>query len=413
MVRLPLSCACIRLALLLPAVFITISFVGADDWPRFRGPNLDGISTEGGLRTSGEAKELWSAELGLGFSSPVISKGHVILSGHGKKEDGDSLYCFDEATGAVKWVYRYSQALGNLYFQGGTTGTATIDEGRVYQLSREGDLVCLNLENGQPIWKVNLAKDLGYGKPTWGFAGAPLVWEGRLYLNAGTGGLCLNKEDGSVVWKSADEASGYSTPYPVTMGGNRFLIFSTKRAYMCANAETGAEMWRQKWMTRYGVNASDPIASEDSIFISTGYGKGAILMKWSGEGEPAKVWQSREMQTQMNSAVLLGGYLYGISGNESQDGTGLRCVEYATGSVKWTNTKVAHGAAVLVRGNLLVMTEDGELQVAPATPAGYQPTFRQKVLEPRVWTVPVYANGRVYCRNSAGRLVVLDMKEGK
>jgi len=58
-----------------------------------------------------------------------------------------------------------------------TTGTATIDGNRVYQLAREGDLVCLELESGKVAWQRNLAKDLEYSKPDWGFSGAPLVWD--------------------------------------------------------------------------------------------------------------------------------------------------------------------------------------------------------------------------------------------
>jgi hypothetical protein len=78
--------------------------------------------------------------------------------------------------------------------------------------------------------------------------------------------------------------------------------------------------------------------------------------------------------------------------------------------VKWTDASVGHGTAMAVQGNLLVLTEGGELQVAPATPTGYQPSFKQQAVEPKVWTVPVFANGRVYCRNASGQLVVLDMK---
>lgn len=409
-----LSFSCLRVN---PAFFFFTFLLAADfsfsaDWPRFRGPNFDGISTEPGLRTSGEAKQLWSAELELGYSSPVIASGHVIISGHGKKDKNDALYCFDESTGQVKWVHNYEQELGNLYFQGGTTGSATIDGGRVYFFSRDGDLFCLDLHTGKEIWHKQLAKDLGYEKPTWGFAGSPLVWGDRLFINAGAGGLCLNKADGSIMWKSANEAAGYSSPYPVTIGDARFVFFSNKRAYVCVDAGSGAQQWEMKWMTRYGVNAPDPIASNGTVFLSTGYGKGAILLKWAGQGTPEKVWQNRDMQTQMNSCVLIDGYLYGISGNESQDGTGLRCVEYSTGAVKWTDPSIAHGAAVAVQRNLLVVTEDGELQVAPVSPIAYRPTFRQKVIDAKVWTVPVYANGRVYCRNSAGRMVVLDMKSG-
>ncbi|HRQ89950.1 MAG TPA: PQQ-like beta-propeller repeat protein, partial [Bacteroidia bacterium] len=315
-----------------------------------------------------------------------------------------------EKTGEPIWKHSYPQPLGDLYFQGGTTGTATVDGNRVYHLAREGELFCLEASSGKVLWQKHLHKDFGYTKPTWGFSGAPLVWDDWLFVNAGESGINLKKQDGSVIWKSGNEEAGYSTPYPLSRNGWHLVVFSNKRSYVCVDASNGTEVWSHKWMTRYGVNAADPIVSGDLILISSGYGKGATVLKWVDKGDPAKVWQSRDLQTQMNAPVLINGYLYGVSGNEGQDGTGLRCVELATGTVKWTDTGVGHGAVSAVKGHLLVLTEAGELQVAPVSTEGYSPTFKQSAVPPKVWTVPVFANGRVYCRNASGKLVVLDMK---
>ena len=163
-------------------------------------------------------------------------------------------------------------------------------------------------------------------------------------------------------------------------------------------------------MTRHGVNAADPIVTGDYIFISSGYGKGAVLAKWTGEGDPERVWQNRDMKTQMNAAVLVDGYLYGVDGNESQDGTGLKCLDLMTGETKWSAEGVAHGTMTVVGDQLLVLTEQGKLEIAKVSPGGYQPTFSQQVLKPRVWTVPVYANGKIYARNAAGEFVALEVK---
>jgi outer membrane protein assembly factor BamB len=412
MSMLPFSIPRVNPALIFSALLLpegVSSPVAAADWPRYRGPNLDGISTEAGLRTSGEAKVLWSASVGLGYGAAVVGGGKVIVSGHDGK-DRDTVFCFDEATGKEVWKHSYPQPLGDLYFQGGTTGTATIEGNRVYQLAREGELFCLELASGKVVWQKNLAKDFEYSKPDWGFTGAPLVWDDWLFLNAGDSGLCLKKGDGSVIWKSKDEVAGYSTPYPVTRDGWRLVVFSNKRSYVCVDASNGTEVWRHKWMTRYGVNAADPIILEERVFISSGYGKGATLLEWKEKGALKDLWENREMQAQMNAPVLIDGHLYGISGNEGQDGTGLRCLEFASGEVEWSEPSVGHGAAMAVGKQLLVLTEGGELLVGEASPSGFKPTFRQKVLEPKIWTVPVFANGRVYCRNAAGKLVVVDMK---
>lgn len=407
--RLPFSLPLVNSAVVAGIGSLLLGVSKADDWPVFRGPDLDGISKEEWTMTSGEAPVTWKAEIGLGYSSPVISDGKVVVSGHDGKES-DTLFCFSESDGSVLWKFTYPQPLGDLYYQGGTTGTAAFDGDKIYHVARQGDLFCLNAADGSVVWQLHLQKDLEYTMPTWGFTGAPLVQGDRLYVTAGNSGLCLNKTDGAVIWKSKDEEAGYSMPHPFEKNGRQLMIFTNKRAYVCVDPATGEEVWSQKWMTRYGVNAADPIISGDYIFISSGYGKGAICLRWSGEGDPEKVWQSRDMKTQMNAAVLLDGHLYGVDGNESGDGTGLKCLALETGETKWIVTEVAHGTVSAVNGKLLVLTEGGMLQIADATPSGYQPTFSQKVVDPKVWTVPVYANGKAYCRNAGGQFVALDLK---
>ena len=391
-------------ALAIPAL------VCADDWPVFRGPNGNGISTESGWAVSqGRSPVVWKAPVGLGYSAATVSGGRVFITGHdGKKSD--EIYCLDESTGKTIWVKHYPQNIGALYFQGGTTGTVTADGDRIYHLAREGDLFCRDAATGEVIWKTHLKKNLGYSKPDWGFTGAPLVHGGRLYVTAGEAGLALHKNNGAVIWKSKDAECGYSTPYLFSRDGKELMIFSNEKNYVCVDAETGNKLWNLRWMTRYGVNAADPIVDGDYVFISSGYGKGAVLLMWDGQGDPTEVWKSRDMKNQMNASILVDGYLYGIDGNEGQDGTSLKCMEMLTGKTMWSDTSVGHGTVCVANGNLIVLTEQGELQIAPLSSSDYEPLFRQKAVSPKVWTVPVLANGRVYCRNAAGELTVIDLR---
>jgi len=204
--------------------------------------------------------------------------------------------------------------------------------------------------------------------------------------------------------------TGYSTPHPFQRDGKDYLIFTNKRGYVCVDSFDGKEVWNERWMTRQGVNAANPIISDDLIFISTGYGKGAILLQWAGNEAPVPLWKSRDMKTKMNACLLIDGYLYGIDGDEGQDGTGLKCLELKTGETKWSETSTGHGAICAADGKLFVLTDGGELQIAPVLPESYQPTLKQKVLDERVWTVPVIANGRLYCRGEKGEFVVLALK---
>lgn len=394
------------------ASFITVAVhdASADDWPVFRGPDRNGIAEAESFPAKGKVTTLWKTEVGLGYSAPVVSNGKVVITGH-DGADTDTVFCLDEKSGAELWKFSYPQPLADLYFQGGTTGTLTFDGDRLYHVAREGEVFCLNANDGAVIWKRHLQEEFGYSKPTWGFTGAPFVMGDRVFLTAGESGIALNKNDGTEIWKSKNEEAGYSSPFPIKRGETQYLILTNKRSYVCVKAETGEVVWEYRWMTRYGVNAADPVISGDNLFISSGYGKGATLISWDGESKPEKIWQNRELKTQMNAAVLIDGYLYGVDGNESVDGTGLKCLELKTGATKWIETSIGHGTVSAVGSMLVVLSEDGELRIGKASPSGFKATVSEKVVPGRVWTVPVVANGKIYARNEGGQLSVV--KVGK
>ena len=394
------------LAALLAGFVVPQLHVMAKDWSRYRGVDLNGISTE---NVSGDLKIAWKAKIGLGHSAFVVANGLAVVSGN-DGENTDTLWAFDAETGEVKWKHSYEHPVDALYYAGGTTATATFDGDTIYHWARRGQLFSLEATTGKVNWQKLMTEDFGYDMPTWGFTGAPLVIGGRLYLNAGDAGIVLDKSDGSVVWKSDNGEAGYSTPHPFERDGKQYMLFSNKRGYVCVDPETGEEIWRFKWLTRYGVNASDPIVTDEHLFISTGYGKGATLLKWTGSGEPEEVWRNREMKNQMNPCILIGDYVYGIDGDQSVDRTGLKCLELNTGEVKWLDESVAHGAISAAGDNLIVLTEQGELRIGPASPEGFNPTAKVQVLPAKCWTVPVLANGKIYCRSDKGEVAVVEVE---
>ena len=109
------------------------------------------------------------------------------------------------------------------------------------------------------------------------------------------------------------------------------------------------------------------------------------------------------MRNHMNSCVLWQGHLYGL--DEGQ----LRCLDFETGAVKWTEKSTGKGSLMLADGKLIVLGEKGGLMVAPASPDGFKPVARAQVLGGKCWTAPVLANGKIYCRNAAGDVVCVDV----
>jgi outer membrane protein assembly factor BamB len=380
-----------------------------DDWPWWRGPARDGVSPEKGWLDrwpAGGPPVAWKASVGTGFSAVSVSRGRLYTMGH---EGGkDRVTCLDAATGEKVWSHDYDEDLDPEQFEGGPTATPTVWGDRVYTLSRHGEVFCLEAATGKVVWAKNVQKETGLRIPSWGYSGSPFLHEGVLLLNVGESGVALDPATGKALWTSADGEAGYSTPLPFRHEGEAYAIFSSAEAYIAAHVKTGKELWRVPWVTRYGVNAADPVLTGEGLLLSSGYGKGAALLRL-GAGAPETVWENRSLRNQMNSSVLVDGFVYGVDGNTT-DRAALKCLELKSGEVRWADDSVGSGSVTAADGKLLVLGAKGELMVAPASPREFAPTARARVLQGKCWTVPVLSNGRIYGRNAEGDLVCLDVR---
>src|SRR5438876_1998073 len=140
----------------------------AADWPQWRGPARDGISSETGWRQNWPAsgpRRLWTARVGEGFSSVAVKGSRVYTMGN--EGDKDTVFCLAAATGRPLWQFKYPCPAGD---EGGTRATPTVDGDRLYTLSREGQAFCLNAATGARIWAKDLQRETGASAPRWGFA---------------------------------------------------------------------------------------------------------------------------------------------------------------------------------------------------------------------------------------------------
>ena len=390
----------------LASLALTASLGTAADWPIWRGPTRDGLSTEKEWKLAGEPKILWETEVGLGFSSFVVADGRAFTTGHSEGKDG--VFCLDAKTGKTLWKHEYAADLGDKYYEGGTSATPTIDGNKVYQLSRWGDLLCFEAATGKVIWEKNVQKETDSNIPEWGYAGSPLVQGKLLILNVGKAGMAVDKATGKIIWKSDTSNAGYATPYPMTRDGKKLAIIGSGESFVAVEVASGTPVWSYKWNTRYGVNAADPILSGDQLFISSGYNKGCTLLKLSSS-QPEKVWESKVLKNQFNSSVLIDGHLYGIDGDQNSR-CSLKCVRLNDGKELWAEKSVGFGSLMTADGRLIILTEKGELVIAKASPAKFDELSRAQVLSGRCWSAPVLANGQLYLRNTPGHVVCLDAK---
>jgi outer membrane protein assembly factor BamB len=386
----------------------------SEDWPRWRGPGMDGISKETGWRADWSAsppKTLWKARIGEGFGSMTVADGRLFVVGLDKRSRKEFVRCLDAETGKERWSYSYPARFKPQYYEGGTSGTPTVDGDTVYFLEQTGRLFSFDAATGKLKWGQDVGKAAGSELGVWGLTGAPLVHGELLILNVGSAGAAVNKRTGKLVWKSSSAKNGYATPVPFKQGGKTLVGIFSSGGLAAVDPKNGKVAWTQRWKTKYDVNAADPVLVNDShLYISSGYGTGGAMLQLTGNGAKV-VWQSKDLRTQFNPAVHLDGHLYGIDGDTSSNRATLVCIDARTGRGKWKSKPLGSGGGVMAAdGKLIVLSARGELSVGAASPTAFQPSGVAQVFGGKSWTNPVLANGLIYCRNSRGDLVCVDVK---
>lgn len=392
-------------------ITFTLSAIAvAADWHQWRGSQRNGVSAEKGWTWQwGEAgpKRLWTAEVGQGHSSIVVAGNRAYTMGNVNEQD--VVWCLNADTGKVIWKYSYPCPSGNY---AGTRATPTVHEGKVYTLSREGLTLCLNATTGKRVWKRNLKRLMKVEVPKWGFASSPLI-EGNLVIyNVGTAGVALEKRTGILKWHNGAGLASYASPVAHTVGKQRIVAIFSWSGLVAVNPTNGKRLWSYSWSWNdpYQVNAADPIFVGDTVFISSAYNRGCVLLR-IGSGQPTVIYQNANMRTHVNTCVLLNGFLYG------NDQRTLKCIEFKTGEERWGQESIGKGGLIAAdganaqRSTLIVLSERGELMIAEAKPDAYAELARAKVLDGTCYTPPTLSGGRIFCRNKDGTVVCLDVRK--
>ena len=400
-----------RIALLAFATLFAIatSAASAGEWHRWRGPDANGISTEKvePWPASGP-KVLWTVEVGLGFSSISIANGRAFTMGFAN--GADNVSCLDTTTGKLLWSHSSPGLKMENVYEGGPNATPTVDGDSVFAFRRRGHVLALDAATGRLLWERELARELGAKMPEWGFSSSPFVEGNLVILNLGSAGVGLDKKTGAVVWKSGPDPAGYATPVPFNSQGRHLIALFVAHELVALDPQTGVIAWRHPWQTRDDINAADPVIVGDTLLLSSGDNRGGAALQLTA-GQPVVRWENKNLRAQFTPPVVIGGFIYGLDGNAGERAT-LRCLELATGDVKWTGPAVGTGGILAVGERLLVLSDKGELTLCEASPAGFRPLARAQILAGKCWPNPALNSGRLYARNAKGTLVCLELTAG-
>lgn len=344
------------------------------DWPQFLGPlrnghafptALDRVPTQGW-------PQRWKRPVGEGFSGPVVVADRVYLV-H-RTGDREILECFSVSDGKPHWTHSMPATYSAQFGGGdGPSATPAADAGRVFALGASGMLRAVSSADGRLLWQVDCARTFAAESGFFGFGSSPLLLGDRLIVQVGgpeAGVVAFAAADGRVLWKAGADEAGYGSPVPWVRPGRRDILCFNRAGLVVLDADSGRERDRFPWRARMhaSVNAASPVALGDSVFITASYATGAAMLKASEGGGLKPSWSGDEsLSAHFATPVAVDGFLYGFHGRQ-ESGPDFRCVEAATGKVRWSLERAGSGSVLAAGRRLLVLMESGEVRVLEADP---------------------------------------------
>lgn len=390
-------------------------------WPRFRGPEYDGVSTE---RTplarrwpaSGPAV-LWSLDVGEGHAGAAVHRGCVYMLDYDREEQSDVLRCLSLEDGAEIWRFSYPVKVKRNHGMSRTIPTVT--DRFVVSLGPKCHVICLDSASGTYLWGLDLVEDFGVTVPPWYAGQCPLVEDGKAILALGGDNLMMafDCESARAVWHTPNPRGwkmSHSSIVPMTVNGRRMYVYCASGGVAGVAADDGSLLWyTENWKIRIATVPSPVPVGDGRIFLTGGYNAGsAMLQVTEKEGRFVPEIEYRlapdVFSCEQHTPVLFEEHLYGVR----PDGE-LACLRL-DGTLAWSsNTGRFFGKGLgpwLAADDIIfAMNEQGVLVMAEASPLGYRELGRAKVLEGHdSWGPMALAGGRLIVRDVT-HMVCLDV----
>lgn len=376
------------------------------DFPEYRGRRRDGVVHGPPLSRDWTAKPpplLWRQPAGGGYASFAVAGTAAVTIE--QRDDKEAIVCYDVNTGQVLWIHAYPAHFQEWQGGSGPRATPTIADGDVYSLGAAGRLVCLDGKTGGLKWSVDVLAD--NENIRWGMSGSPLVFDDTVVVNpgvqketaAGRALVAYRRSSGEVAWTAGNTRAGYSSPMLATLAGRRqILLFDGEQIAGYDTAGNGV-LWSYPWKTQEGINVAQPLVlDDDRVFVSSGYGVGGAMLKVSlaeGKFQVEQLWKKATLQSKFANPVYRNGFIYGL------DNGVLACVDVKDGTRKWKGERYGHGQVLLSGDLLVILSEEGELVLAHATPEEPRELGRIKAFtaKTRTWNSHALADGKAFVRN--------------
>jgi len=415
------------IAILSLAIIATAS--RAENWPSFRGPTRQGISSEKNLPAhwSAQSNVAWRAEVpGVGWSSPIVWKDRVFVTTATDNDTSCRVLSFDAASGKILWntevfkqVPRRKEGK-NSY----ATPTPATDGRHVYAVFGDGSVAALDFK-GSIVWTNREVQH--YSRH--GLGASPILYEDLLIMPydgsnpVGTAGnwpnnsdeerlgwqipwdraiiVALNTKTGKRTWtgKRGKSRIAHVSPILVEHGRNTQLISPAGDVIQGFNPKTGELIW-SVYSQGEGVTPS-PVVGEGVVFTSSGFEKTTLrAVKLGGKGDVTSThvaWEQRKGTPTQPSLLYVKPHLYAIT-----DGGIAHCYDASNGEIVWEERIGSNHSAspIYADGKIYFLSETGETAVITAGPKFHE--LARNNIGAKCQASMAVSGGRLFIRSEKG-----------
>lgn len=406
-----------RLWLSMSFAALVVATLSADNWPQWRGPQLNGVSTETGLplKWTSDSNVAWKLPLPeWSGATPIVWGNSIFLN----VAEGSalSLWCVDRTGPTVLWKAPLGGGNHREQKQNMSSPSPVTDGTHVYVMTGTGILKGFDFK-GNALWSRDIQREYGRFGLNWGYASSPLLHEDGLFVEVLHGMhtddpsylLRIDKNTGKTVWRVErptealrESPDAYTTPALLQYGTTTEIVVSGGDVVTGHDPATGKELWRLNGLnphndTSYRIVASPVVAG--GLIIAPSRVNPVIAIRPGGRGDVSqshKVWQFTR-GPDVPTPVSDGTHVFIVT-----DSGIVYALNAKTGAVVWGPTRLKSGtysaSPVLADGRVYVTSEDGLTSVFAAGPA-YE-LLAENPLDDYTLSSPAVSEGQIFIRTA-------------
>lgn len=410
-------------------VVLSITAASAENWPQWRGPLLNGVSSEKNLpiRWGPEENVTWKLAMPEWSGSTPIIWGDTIFLNVAEKENL-FLWAADRNQGTVLWKKPLGAGNVKMRKQNMSSPSPVTDGRNVWVMTGTGILKCFDFR-GNEIWMRDIQKDYGRFGLNWGYASSPLLYDNSLFVPVLHGMrtdepsyiLRIEAKTGKTQWRAErpttaimESPDSYITPGLLRQGSTTEIIISGGDCITGHDPATGKELWRA-----WGLNpennptyriVNSPVISDGMIYAGSKY-RPYLAVKAGGSGN---ITSSHVAWTFANgpdvpTPVIEGNHIYIV-----RDNGVVFCLDKKTGQEVYPQQRLKAGtyssSPVLADGKIYITSEEGLTSVFTTGPKFE--ILAENALSDYCLSSPAISDGQIFIR-TAQNLYCIGKRTGK